>query len=83
MRPYMKNDSGHRASAINGQLRGLFFYPRLHNQYPNASFFGDTRLEVGIASLFSHLKLSFLCRSFKTTFICAGPRREFIASNFA
>jgi len=46
MKAYTKDDNGHSASAINGQIDGLFFCGRLNPRIPDTSDFGDRRVEV-------------------------------------
>lgn len=47
MQKYIKDDNGHSASPINGELRGLFFSGRLIGEnFPSKSPFGDKRFFV-------------------------------------
>ncbi|VDM27875.1 unnamed protein product [Toxocara canis] len=49
MRTYLKDNNGHRASSINGTLKGLFFAARLKGR--GYSFFGDRRLTIPVGKL--------------------------------
>ncbi|KAI6203062.1 hypothetical protein M3Y94_00513500 [Aphelenchoides besseyi] len=62
MEVYIKDNNGHAASAINGQIRGLFFSALLQNgQLPGVSPFGDVRFVVPADRLLSpdHVNIYF------------------------
>ncbi|CAD5208210.1 unnamed protein product [Bursaphelenchus xylophilus] len=52
MEKYIKDDNGHRASPINGKLRGLFFSgEKIDNKLPAFSPFGDVRITIPVDKL--------------------------------
>lgn len=54
MEKYIKDDNGHRASPINGSLRGLFFSAeRVDNRLPLASPFGNERFIIAAEKIFT------------------------------
>lgn len=59
MIPYMKDFNGDKRSAINGNIKGLFFgcgLDRKRRQPPHFSYFGDERLLVNADVLFNFTK---------------------------
>lgn len=59
MIPYMKDFNGDQRSAINGNIKGLFFgcgLDRRRIQPPNFSYFGNERLLVNADFLFNNTK---------------------------
>ncbi len=68
MEKYMKDDNGDRGSAINGQIKGLFFSTKVDHKTgmpPAYSPFGDTRFNVPIDRL-----IHTNCRMWFADFYC-------------
>uniref|UniRef100_A0A7E4W6C7 PHYHIP_C domain-containing protein n=1 Tax=Panagrellus redivivus TaxID=6233 RepID=A0A7E4W6C7_PANRE len=53
MEPHVKNNHGHHENNINHFLEGTFFSTQVqyNGNQPNFSYFGDTKMVVGIATL--------------------------------
>jgi hypothetical protein len=65
MEKYVKDANGHRASPINGEIRGLFFSGELWNgHFPPKSPFGDRRFFINADRLIPPDKISLYFADF-------------------